>query len=73
MQYVWVQIIDNGQIIVPDFPNSKYILEMTFRQLGVVVHTFNPSSLEAETGDLCEPKASLVCRVRFCLQTSKQN
>lgn len=44
VQYVLVQIIDNRQIIVPDFPKSKYRPCNYFYQLGVVVQTFNPST-----------------------------
>lgn len=38
--------------------------------LGVAAHTINPITLEAETGDLCELKASQGCRVRT-FQTRK--
>ena len=38
------------------------VLENARGNWAVVVHTFNPSTREAEAGDLCEFEASLVYR-----------
>ena len=52
------------------FPELEFM-----SQPGMVVHTFNPSTPEAETGDLCEFEASQTQGARLSLngETAKES
>jgi hypothetical protein len=49
------------------FISAEYKVKCWLRIMGpdqgLVVHEFNPRTLEAEAGDICEFEASLVCRM----------